>query len=364
MDVLRGLVMVLMAVDHASEAFNAGRFFTDAAWAWKPGTPLPPGQFLTRWVTHLCAPTFVFLAGTALAISVAGRERRGATARAIDAHVAARGAILIGLELAWMSWLMLAPGRFLLQVLYAIGGSLLAMVALRRLGDRALAALGIAILFGGEAIAGALAIAGVDRALPSALLLTSGFFFDRRLIVAYPLAPWLGMMCLGWVLGRKLASWRDEAPARAAPALAAAGGVSLALFAVVRGVDRYGNWHLHRDDLAPLQWLHVSKYPPSVTYATLELGIMALLLAALFAACARRPGFAAPLRLLGQTALFFYLLHMHALHLVAWALGVEGKLGMGAAYAGGLGVTALLYPACAWYRRYKDAHPESWTRFV
>jgi uncharacterized membrane protein len=73
LDWMRGLVMVLMSLDHASEMFNAGRVVTDAVFIYKPGTPLPVAQFLVRWITHLCAPTFVFLAGTSLALSV---ERR------------------------------------------------------------------------------------------------------------------------------------------------------------------------------------------------------------------------------------------------------------------------------------------------
>ena len=77
LDWMRGLVMVLMAIDHSSDAFNAGRLFTDAAFMWHPGAPLPAAQFLTRWITHLCAPTFLFLAGTSLAFTVSRQEASG-----------------------------------------------------------------------------------------------------------------------------------------------------------------------------------------------------------------------------------------------------------------------------------------------
>src|SRR5579871_5824938 len=76
-DALRGLVMVLMTIDHASAAFNAGRVMSDSAFSYTPGTPIDPRQFATRWITHLCAPTFVFLAGLSLSLSAERRRARG-----------------------------------------------------------------------------------------------------------------------------------------------------------------------------------------------------------------------------------------------------------------------------------------------
>src|SRR3954471_23212988 len=113
--------MVLMSIDHASSEFNAGRVFTDSILFYKPGTPLPTAQFLTRWMTHLCAPTFVALAGAALAISTSMRRARGEAESTITRNIVLRGLLLIVFELAWMSWAMIGPGRFLLQVLYGIG---------------------------------------------------------------------------------------------------------------------------------------------------------------------------------------------------------------------------------------------------
>ncbi|MEA2750649.1 MAG: hypothetical protein QOI41_4792 [Myxococcales bacterium] len=373
-DLMRGFVMVLMTVDHASETMNHGRVFTDSVMFWKPGSPLPAAQFLTRWMTHLCAPTFVFLAGVSLAIAVANRRARltelgdRAAERAIDRYILTRGALIVAFEVLWMSPVMLDPGRVLFQVLYAIGASLIAMALLRRLSDRALGLTALAILLGGEAAAGALHVLGVDRSLPAALLLTAGFFFDGRFIVAYPLLPWLAIMMLGWLLGRRLLAWRtregDAALDHAPRVLATSGVVALATFGVLRGIDGYGNMLLHRDDGSLVHWLHVSKYPPSITFATLELGIASLLLAGCFVLTRRRPGFAAPAQVFGQVALFYYLLHIHLLHLAAWVLGIRDKLGLASAYAGALAVLLVLYPLCVVYRRYKAAHPTSLARFV
>ena len=362
LDWLRGLVMVLMTVDHASGTFNAGRLMTDGLALYHPGTPLPASQFLTRWITHLCAPTFVFLAGSALALSVQKREAAGESPRAIDRFILARGLLIVALDPLWMSPVF-TPGQVLLQVLYAIGGSLIAMVALRRLGGRWLAGVGLGLVFGGEALTGlALAASGGEPSLPVALLLTGGRF--GPLLVAYPLMPWLAIMMLGWAFGRYL----PTAPRVVAEhRLLAAGLAALALFVVVRGLNGYGNMRLLREDGSLVQWLHVSKYPPSLSFTALELGLAAVCLATFLGIDRRAPGAAhllRPLAVLGQTALFFYLLHVHVLTLGAHLLGAAHRSGLGATYAASCVAVVLLYPLCAWYRGYKQARPDGWPRYV
>ena len=130
-------------------------------------------------------------------------------------------------------------------------------------------------------------------------------------------------------------------------------------------MDGYGNMRLFRDSLAPLQWLHVSKYPPSITYDALELGLMALLLSAMFRLAAHRPPNPnSLLMVLGQTPMFFYLLHFPLLIQTARLLGIESNRGLGTAYLGAAAVIAVLYPVCRWYRGYKAAHRTGWPRFV
>ena len=347
--------MVLMAIDHASGAFNAGRLFTDASFMYEPGSALPAAQFLTRWVTHLCAPSFLFLAGTALAMSV---ERRRQAGLSVDGHIAVRGLLLIAVEVGWMCWAweLRWVGVFL-QVLYAIGGGLLLMIPLRRLPAVWLAAIGIALAVGCEAVIGLLSGDGAPS--PAiALLLTGGAISDSVLVV-YPVLPWLAMMVLGWAFGRHLASG-----GRAEPVLWIGGLAALALFAVVRGLDGYGNMLLHRADGSLVQWLHVSKYPPSLSFTALELGIMALVLAALFRLerrIAKPPTWSL---VLGQAALFFYLLHIHLLELAAHALGMRKGGGLVETYLAAAAVIVLLFPLCWWWRGYKLRHPNSLARFI
>lgn len=365
LDWMRGLVMVLMTVDHASGAFNAGRTIGDGAFLWKPGTPLPLDQFLTRWVTHLCAPTFVFLAGAALALSVERRRARGEPARALDRFIVTRGLIIAALDPIWMSWIWMRPGAVLLQVLYAIGLSLVCMAALRRLSTGWMVGIAAALVAGGEALAGlALMAGGGAPTVPGALLLTGGRF--PPLLIAYPLLHWLAIMMLGWAFGRWLGAGSGRRPERW---LAGAGAAALAAFAAVRGLNGYGNMRLLREDGSLAHWLHVSKYPPSLSFTALELGLMALALAALFAA-ARRMGSAPrgrllePLAVFGQTALFFYVIHVHALELSSRALGMHKQAGLGATYAAAAVFLVAAYPLCVWYRRYKQAHPDGWARYL
>jgi uncharacterized membrane protein len=359
---MRGLVMVLMAIDHSSDAFNAERLFTDSAFLYQPGTPLPAAQFYTRFITHLCAPSFLFLAGVALAFSVAKQLARGMPPLAVDRFLLTRGLLIAAFEV-WISWFAVPPGMWLLQVLYAIGTSYLLMIPLRRLPDRALLGLGALLIVGSEGLIELFRARWPgDVPLALSLLLIAGK--RPNLIVGYPTLPWLAMLLLGWAWGRHLLA-RPEARARASRTLAIWGCAALGLFVLVRGVNRYGNLLLYREDGSLIQWLHVSKYPPSLAYTALELGLCWLCLAGLFELAKRRePRSNSLLLVLGQTPLFFYVLHFPLLLGTAAWLGLEQKLGLAETYAGATTVVCLLYPLCRWYRAYRAAHPDGWARYV
>jgi uncharacterized membrane protein len=361
LDWMRGLVMVLMAIDHSSDAFNGGRLFTDAATMWHPGAPLPAAQFLTRWMTHICAPTFLFLAGTSLAFTVSRQVAAGDRASAIDRYIFVRGLVIAAFEL-WISLTVMGHGRFIFQVLYGIGSAYVLMVPLRRLPDRAAPVVALLLIAGGELMVGLAMRAGGPPSLPVSLLLTGGQ--HGPLIIAYPTIHWLAILLLGWSWGRRLVT-APAARATAGRDLARAGLAALALFAVLRAANGYGNMRLLRDSWSPLQWLHVSKYPPSITYDALELGLMALILAGMFRlARGRTPRPNSLFMVLGQVPMFFYLLHFPLLVQSARLLGIEKSYSVGAAYLGAAAVIAVLYPACRWYRGYKATHRTGWPRYV
>jgi uncharacterized membrane protein len=358
-DWMRGLVMVLMTVDHAGSVFDAAHMHGDTARSWVRGSPLPPGEFLTRWVTHLCAPTFVLLAGASLALS--SEKRRGQPGQL--RFTVTRGLLIAALDPLWMSLGFARYRWWIFQVLFAIGGSMVCMAALQRLSTRMLLAGAVLVQALGE-----LSSRWVPAQEPFhslwVFLFTSGPAYGRT-VCAYPLVPWLSMMMFGWVLGRWFLTTRDR-PARVRT-LALLGAGALGIFAIVRGVDGYGNWNLHRDSLAPLQWLHVAKYPPSIAFTSLELGLALLLLAAFVVIDdpSRPRGALAPLSLLGATAFFYYLIHVHLLAGAQAVLELDPKAyGLAKTWiAAAIDLAVLILP-CAWYRRYKAAHPDGWARYI
>ncbi len=357
-DWMRGLVMMLMTIDHASVVFNGGRVSADSA-AFYDGSALPLTQFMTRWITHLCAPTFVFLAGTALALSTESRLAHGESAREVDRHLLIRGTFIVLLDVVWMT--ALASRTLLLQVLYAIGFGIVAMVPLRRLRPTLLFGAGISWFVFGELVTRA--VWDVSDSAPNFVVAGMvGVYHYEGVDIMYAALPWLAMMMLGWGFGVHLRS-RETAPTRE---LVLAGLASLALFALVRGFNGYGNMGLYRLDGSFAQWLHVSKYPPSLAFASLELGLMALCLAAFFVGAryvsVRERG---PLLVFGQTALFFYLLHFPLLAIGGLAVfGRMASASLIATYVAALTVLVVLYPVCLGYRRLKRTYPKSLLQYV
>jgi uncharacterized membrane protein len=348
-DAVRGIVMVLMTIDHSSGAFNATRSMADGAATFSPDTVFEPLQFVARWVTHLCAPTFVLLAGVSLALSVTRRQRAGIESSQIDRDLLIRGALLVAIDAAWMSWMWRLGLPLQIGVLQAIGISMIGMIALRRLPAAVVGGLGVAVLAGGEAV---MALVDPSSAVATATL-TGGQI--GSIYVLYPFLPWAGFLMAGWAIGIRIATRGMRS--RDWLVLAAVAAVS---FALVRGGNGYGNAWLLRRDGSWMEWLHVSKYPPSLAFAGLELAIAFALLA--LAWRWRRPW--QPLVVLGQTALFFYLVHAHLLKGVALALGVYRANGLGATAIGWLAALVVLLPVCRWYLGVKRGHPRSVLRFL
>ena len=361
LDVMRGIVIVLMAFDHASGVFNAGRYVTDSAAFYRAGSVIPAAQFLVRWMTHLCAPTFLFLAGWSLSLSIGSRKSAGIPDGQIDLYLLKRGLFILLLDPIWMS-IGFGYG-IVFQVLYAIGGSLCCMILLRRLKFHSLLALGLILIIFSEALSGLVTQFGSKESpgIIAAFLVTGGRIGSQAYVL-YPLLPWLGYMVLGWGAGWLIATKRV---ARPAILFSRIGLLAFIVFIVVRGINGYGNMLLYRDNDTVLQWLHVSKYPPSLTFAALEIGIMSFCLAALFKYTHGKPANAwNPLMVYGQTPLFFYILHVHLLAIAAWLLDLQRKGGLTETLLGTLAVLLFLYPACLWYRQLKLSRTYSLLRYL
>jgi uncharacterized membrane protein len=374
-DWMRGFVMVLMAIDHASQTWNAGRVAGDSAYlvdtamgaGWVPGSELDTLQFYTRWITHLCAPTFLFLSGTSLVMSFEKRRAEGMAERELDRHLLIRAAVILGFE--GLLSLAAAQGVMILQVLFAIAFSMIAMVGLRRLPTVALVGLGLGWLIGGEWVLAQIAPIGPGaRSLWEVVFFVPGYaspFFST-----YPMTHWLAMMLLGWSFGRYLLDLPDgdHGDQQAEKLLLLSGLTGLLAWAYIRGANAYGNMGLFRDDTTIVQWLHMSKYPPAFVYSCLELGLMALCLVA-FMRFERRSGKPPrrgnPLLVFGQTALFFYVLHF--ILLGGAAVAVTGGImqrGLRETYIATIVVLVVLYPVCIGFRRLKQKHPKSFLQYI
>ena len=361
-DWMRGFVMVLMTIDHASMAFDAHHIDNDSAmYADALTTALPAGEFMTRWMTHLCAPTFVFLMGTSLALSVERRVVKGANPWDIDRGMLIRGLIIALLDLTLIS---LGSGHWNFGVLFAIGMSMICMVPLRRLPTWALLVLGVGWMALGELATSLFWNPPGNASIPAAL--TVAQYSSHLLVIKYPVIPWLAISILGWVFGRHLIRYAAGlSTVSGRNVLWMCGGLSLVLFAILRGLNRYGNMFLPRVGNSWQQWLHVSKYPPSLTFYALQLGILFLCLAFLrnleLRIGVRENG---PFYVFGQTAMFFYLAHRLAFEVPATYFGLRDFDGLTATYGIAAFALVLLYPACRWYRKVKAAHPRSILKYL
>ena len=361
-DWMRGLVMLLMVIDHASMAFDASHLSEDSAMYPEAATmALPAAEFFTRWITHLCAPTFLFLAGTALALSIERRVAKGANAWEIDKNILMRGAIIALLDPTIVS---LGSGRWTFQVLLAIGLSMMCMAPLRRLPSWALLGLGLGWFAFGELVTGWVWHPPGPSSIPAAL--TVATYGNSTMVIKYPLFPWLAMMVLGWVFGRHLIHF-GLGKTRRAPAdvLRSAGAASLVVFAIVRHTAGYGDMFLHRADNSWQQWLHVSKYPPSLTYATLELGLLCILSwrssrssgASDFdrtasSSCSGKPRCSSTSSIVSRS-------RCPRPTSVSAAPGISRPPMPWRWWR-----SWLLYPACLWYRGFKAAHPDSFLKYI
>lgn len=367
-DAVRGLAIVLMVLDHTRDFFSHGPSPTDL-------TRTYPALFFTRWVTHFCAPTFLFLAGTS-AYFVGRRATRAELSR----YLLTRGAWLVLLEFTLVNFVWQFNLRYsmglVMQVIWAIGMSMCLLSLLVRLPRRLLLALSLLGIFAHNLFDGVRpeafgALSVVWRILHVQGPMPVGF-------VHYPLVPWVFVMSLGYCAGELY----ELASATRQRVLSLVGLVACALFVALRALNLYGDpkpW-LPQPSLAlsALSFLNVSKYPPSLDYLLVMLGFACLLLAW----CERAPRAALPLLVtLGRVPLFAYVVHLALVHLLAGSLALAmgfgtdvltnffvafpkgWGVGLTGVYCAWLLVLALLYPACRWLAEYKRTHRAAWLRY-
>jgi uncharacterized membrane protein len=300
-DVLRGLVMAVMALDHTRDFFGASGF--------NPRDVMEPALFLTRWVTHLCAPTFILLAG--LSAFLYGRGR---SAEELTRFLLIRGfwLILIDLTLIKLGWSFDVDFyRLTAGVIFVIGASMLALAALIWLPRWAIAGVALTMLGGHNLLDGVRAEELGEASWARHILHQPGMVplgDGANLYVLYPLIPWMGVMAAGYLLGPAM-QVEGEARQRALSRLGAA--VTLG-FIVLRATNLYGDpapWTAQETWLSTLlSFLNCEKYPPSLLYLMMTLGPALMLLASFEHT---RGAFAGLLATFGQVPFFYYVVHIY-----------------------------------------------------
>ena len=313
-DVVRGVIMILMALDHTRD------FFGDVAASPTNLATTTSALFFTRWVTHFCAPTFFLLTGAGAYLS-----RRRRSVADLSRFLVTRGLWLLVLEItvARFLWQFNLDYRItLLNVLWALGWAMLVLGALVRLPVRAIAAIGIVMIVTHNLTDGVQPSAFGALAPLWTLLHSPGFAVpgpDYVVFVAYPLIPWIGVTMAGYALG---ALWDLPAERRRALLLHIGLGCILA-FVLLRAFNVYGDpgpWSAQpRAGMTIVSFLNLTKYPPSLLFLLMTLGPVLLALRALDG---RSPAALRPARVIGEVPMFYYLMHILLLHLGAAAASV------------------------------------------
>jgi uncharacterized membrane protein len=378
--VLRGLVMIVMALDHVRDYFGTAANPTDV-------TRATAALFFTRWVTHFCAPTFFLLTGIGACLS---RQRR--TTGDLARFLLTRGLWLILLELTVLRCLgyqFNADYRVTgLVILWALGWSMIVLSALVHLGPSAVLAVGSVLIVSHNLFDG-ITPSSLGTFGPLWLVLHAqgvlGAGRSHVFFVAYPLVPWIGVTAAGYGLGPLF----SLAPAQRRRTLVVIGTVLTIAFLLLRLTNVYGDpapWRIQpRMTATWLSFLNTTKYPPSLLFLLMTLGPALIVLAALQKDVPRVLG---PALTFGRVPLFYFMLHLPLIHLLAvvvcllryhdahWMFESPGLehypftrppgwgYSLPVVYAVWTAVVVLLYPACRWFARVRQRRRDWWLSYL
>lgn len=386
MDALRGAVMMVMALDHVRDLVHRGAMAsspTDFA-------VTTPVLFLTRWITHFCAPVFLFTAG----LGAFFWWRNGRSRRQLSAFLVTRGLWLIVLELTLMqlayNFDVARTYPVFLLVLWVIGACMVVMAALVWLPLPVLAAFSVATIVLHHLADGMRATRFGAAAGVWSLLHQVGAFTlaGQIVIVGYPMVPWIGVMALGFCFGPLFLRTPDV---RRRYLLGIGTAITLAFF-VIRVVNGYGDqshWAPQKTHvLTILSFLNTSKYPPSLAFLLMTLGPALIAIGLIDRLRFTRSN---SLIVFGRVPLFYFVLHFYAAHAVAviLALFTYGRAALGfmfqpvpsmggpakafppqfgydlwMTYAVWLAIVAGLYPLCRWFAAVRERHSNWWLSYL
>lgn len=380
-DILRGLVMIVMALDHTREMFHRPAMMAD---------PLDPASttlaiYFARWITHFCAPVFVFLSG--LSAFLSGRKK---TDREASLFLLKRGIWLILVEMVVVSLGItfdIFYSGIILQVIWAIGASMVILGLIRLLPRTLILLLGLLLVFGHDIITQFHPPAPGQPADVTTVFFTA--FFNsiaigntgHSFLVLYAILPWTGIMLLGYWIGAWYTPEYDGAKRR--KQLLSAGLGLMALFILLRLINNYGDpqpWANQHSWRSILAFLNTSKYPPSLLYTCMTLG-PALVFLSLTESL--KSGWTRFATVYGRVPFFYYIIHFYLLHtllvIVFYATGHGSDEIAGSFMAFRpvdfgytllivcliwLSVVAALYRPCRWFYHYKKNHDYWWLKYV
>jgi len=374
--------MVIMALDHTRHYFSRDFAFEptelDKTYA---------ALFLTRWITHFCAPVFIFLAGTGAFLSTT----RGKTKKELSWFLFTRGLWLVFLELTWVrcfGWQFNFDYHFAMGiVIWAIGWSMVALAGLVFLPVRWIATLGLVMiathnLFDTVAPETFGKLGWLWKIFHSGGLLVP--WEGYRFVAGYPLIPWIGVMAVGYGFGSLLL----REPSERRKWLFRLGALLIALFVLLRAINVYGDpdrWSPQKNVLFTFfSFLNCHKYPPSLLYLLMTLGPSIVVLALLDRGT---PRWLKPVLVFGRVPLFYYLLHIPLIHglavLVAcfrhghaeWffanpsmngppSLPADYGYSLPVVYLIWIGIVLALYPLCRWFAEVKQRRREAWLSYL
>jgi uncharacterized membrane protein len=371
-DIARGIIIVIMTLDHVRDYFHADALVFDPTNMEKTNTAL----FFTRWITHFCAPSFVLLSGMSMYISL---QRK--TKKELSEFLWTRGLWLIVLEWTILRFAMFFNFYYdmtILTVLWVIGWCMIFMAGLLYLKELWLLIFALILIF---------VINPMNLAIPG--LTGTGFFPvspSFAFIISYPLVPWLGLMVVGFTLGRFYMP--DIESEKRKKMLFNVGLALIAFFLVLRWINGYG-------DMAPwksqstawftfLSFLNVTKHPLSMLCTLMTLGPIFILLSLLEGSDS---SLLKPFNVFGRVPLFYFILHFFLAHAGALILfmiktgksfseidfhfnksfgGItaEGGFSLTGVYIAWIVVVIIMYPLSQWYDRYKTTHRQWWLSYL
>ncbi len=395
-DVLRGIVMVIMALDHTRDFFLKVQSSdaTDLAMNPTDMETTTPDLFFTRWITHFCAPVFVFLTGTSAWLMSQKKSKNE-----LSLFLIKRGLWLIFIELIIVTfgWTF-NPffNVFILQVIWAIGASMIVLGILVNLPWKFIMAIGLLIVFGHNLMDFPSISAGLKGSVFADLTYFSNFAFysldpsnpnsflgSRFILIVYAFLPWTGLMCLGYCFGRIYGNGFD--PQRRRKLLLAMGSAITALFLILRIINVYGDplpWSVQPRgwQITVLSFLNANKYPVSLIFLCMTIGPAMILLAFMES---WRNGFTRIMNVYGRVPLFYYILHFYLLHTLMVVVFFMSGYGtedvftppflfkpadfgfpLWGVYLVWIFVVVALYPLCKWYDRYKSTHKKWWLSYL